>query len=111
MTIILKMINMREIPFYVNFGKPNNTFRKPLEFNTFKWKAEEEDMELKSRVSIILARNNIRDGDTFFCLRSVNAPVKRRYIYKDGKIKTISGLDIKPATVKNLLNYYIIRKE
>lgn len=67
-------------------------------------------MDLKSKVSITLKRYGIKDGDKFFCLRHANAGVKRRYIYKDGMIKTMTGFNIKPATIKNLLNYYIIER-
>ncbi len=106
------MCELIELPLYKNFGKPKNP-HKPYQLGSYKYEAErsKSNMDLKSKVSTILDRNDIKDGDTFFCSRSVNAPVKRRYIYEDGKIKSVSGLQIKSATVKNLLNYYIIRKE
>lgn len=68
-------------------------------------------MSLKSRVSLILDKHNISDGDSFFCSRHGNSNVKRRYVYEDGLIKTVSGLEIRPTTVRNLLNYYTIEKE
>lgn len=67
-------------------------------------------MSLKSKIKLILNNNDVFEGDRFICKRTSSSPVSRQYLYKDGKIKTLNGNDIKPVTAKNLINYYNIIK-